>query len=75
MTIKEELISILGKNSTHPCVFNENLEVDAIYTYKGNVYCLDKGMDFPIENVTNECQVDILDAIKSKKFIVDKTFQ
>lgn len=75
MSIQDEIISILGKNATDPCVFNDNLRVEAIYTWKNGVYCLDKGMDFPLEDIDEKCQIDILDAIKNKKYIVDETFQ
>jgi len=75
MTISEEILSILGDNAIHPVVFEENLEVDAIYTYRGEVYCLDSGMDFALSEVTNEGQEYILEAVKNKKYIIDKTFQ
>lgn len=75
MTIKDELISILGEDATDPCVFVENLQVEAIYTWKGDIYCLDKGMDFSIDSLEKESQIDILNAIKNKKYIVDETFQ
>jgi hypothetical protein len=75
MTIQQQIIEILGLNATDLAVFNENLEVDAIYTWKGDIYCLHRGLDFPFEDLTQRGQKDLLQAVKTKNYVVDKTFQ
>lgn len=73
--MKQEIINILGTNNTTPAVFDQDLEVSAIYTYKGDVFCLNDGRDFEFNEVSTKGQADILGAIKSKRFKFDKSFQ
>ena len=74
-TIESDIIHILGNNQTTPAVFSADLEVGGIYTYHGRVYCLEGGMDFSIEEVSEKGQNEILTAIKEKKYKLDNTFQ
>ena len=75
--MKEEIITILGRNKTTPAVFNnwQKLKTSAIYTYRGNVYCLKDGMDFPLDELSEKEQLKILNELKAKAFKFDKSFQ
>jgi len=75
MTIKEQILQILGGNKTTPAVFTDDLSVGAIYTYRNNVYCLHYGEDFEFDEVSLKDQQKILDAIVNKKFIFNKSYQ
>ena len=73
--MKQKILEILGKNHTTPCVFTNKQEVEAIYTYKNDIYCLGMGEDFPFDDVSDKGQKNILDAIVNKEYKKDKTFQ
>lgn len=74
--MKKEIIKILGENHTDPVVFEKTgMEVSAIYTYDGDIYCLEGGRDFPFEDVSINGQLDILTEIKANRYIVDNTYQ
>lgn len=68
MNIEKKIVEILGDKQTKPAVFNDKLEVTAIYTWKGNVYCLFMGKDFPLSEVSEKGQINILNAIRDKKY-------
>lgn len=74
-SIEDDIVFILGSSHTKSIVFNDNLEVGGLYTYRGSAYCLDHGMDFSINDVSEKGQEAILDAIKEKKYRVDSSFQ
>lgn len=75
--IVDEIIAILGRNHTTPAVFNnyQKLEAHAIYTYRGEIFCLKDGLDFPFEDLTQKRQSDILNELKAKEFRFDNSFQ
>lgn len=75
--IIQEIVKLLGRNHTTPAVFNnyKKLETDAIYTYRGEVFCLRGGMDFPFEDLTPKGQADVLNELKAKSFVFDNSFQ
>lgn len=73
--MKQQILEILGNNHTTPCVFINKQEVEAIYTYKNDVYCLEMGKDFPFDDVHERGQKKILNAVINKEYKKDKTFQ
>lgn len=72
--MKNDIISILGRNHKTPIVFNSKQETDAIYTYKGEIYCLKMGRDYEFDELTQKGKDDILKALKEKDFILNKRF-
>lgn len=74
--MKKEILTILGKNHTTPAVFDkETSEASALYTYKGDVFCLKDGWDFPFDDITETGKSNILSILKAKTFRFDNTFQ
>lgn len=74
--MKKEIIKLLGKNHTDPVVFEKDgIEIGAIYTYKGDIFCLEGGMDFPFEDVSKDGQLEIFTEIKANRYRVDNSFQ
>jgi len=72
--MKEKILEILGNNHTTPCVFTSKQDVEAIYTYKNDIYCIDLGLDFPFDALYENEQKNILDAIINKEYKKDETF-
>lgn len=70
------IIEILGENNTTPAVFTGDIEeVSAVYTYEGEVFCLHDGMDFPLEDLSEFVQEQILEALENNEYRFDDTFQ
>ena len=74
-TPKKEILEILGRNHTTPCVFDDWSIVQALYTYRGDVYCLNNGEDFCFDDLKNKQKIKISEMIKTKKFVKNKSFQ
>ena len=76
MTIKENILQILGSNKTTPAVFIDKLSIGAVYTYKNNVFCLVNGTDIEFDEIESiREQEKILNAIENKRFVFNKSYQ
>lgn len=78
--MKKQILNILGDNHTTPAVFNKGtLETRAVYTYKGDVFCLggpgNEGMDFPFDDLSPKGQSDVVKELVAKSFVFDDTCQ
>lgn len=75
--MKEDIIGKLGKNHKKTIGFNNipYTEVYAIYTYRGNVYCLKEGIDIPFDDLTEEEQKKIINLVKNGNYKVDNSVQ
>lgn len=73
--MKEQIIEILGKNHTTPCVFTNDFEVAAIYTYKNDVFCLNMGSDFEFDALSDKVKNKIVSEIVKGNYKKDKSFQ
>lgn len=74
----EEIIKKLGKNHKNPCVvwFSNTYEDGyGIYTYKGKVYCIYMGIDYPFGDIDAKMQPKLIDAILNDKYEVNPSFQ
>jgi len=74
----KELIEKFGKNHTDPAVVifgDKYVDAYGIYTFKGEVFCINEGMDFPFEDLEKEKQTKIISAIKENKFEINPAFQ
>jgi len=73
--MKESIVNILGKNHKHTIGFKETQEISGLYTYKGEIYCIHAGEDFPFENVSEAGKKKIHQAILDGKYKIDRTIQ
>ena len=75
--MKEEIIELLGKNSTtieFTSVKNYN-EVYGLYTYKNDVYVLKGGMDLEFDELSSNEQTNVLKMVKLNQWKYNKTLQ
>lgn len=73
---KKDILNRLGKNHTTPCVFDKDWKfVEAIYTYKNDVYCLSMGEDFPFDDLSDREQSIVFQEITNGRYVLDETFQ
>lgn len=76
MTQEEQLIiDKLGKNHTDSIVFNNQVCIVGLYTYKGEAFCLEGGMDYPFDSLTNKEKKQIVAEIVAKQYVVDPSCQ
>ena len=73
--MKERILELLGDNHTTPCVFNNELPVEAIYTWENDVFCLNMGEDFPFDELSQREKEKIECAIEHKEYVEDESFQ
>ena len=76
MTQEEQLIiDKLGKNHTDSIVFNNQVCIVGLYTYKGEAFCLEGGMDYPFDSLTEQEQKQIAAEISAGHYVVDPSCQ
>lgn len=74
--LKQEILKKLGKDHTTPCVFDKDWNfVEAIYTYKNDVYCLFNGEDFPFDDLSNNQKIRIVREIVENRYVLNKSKQ
>ena len=81
--IKEEILTILGKNHKTPIAFsgiadNGNIkyeDVYGLYTYKNGVYCFKGGWDVDFDELTDKEKLKVLNMVKDKKYKLNPSLQ
>lgn len=76
--MEEKIIEILGSNHTESIRFIDVTsynEVYGLYTYRGEVCCLTRGLDVDFSGLPEEEQKTVLRLVESKNWIIDNTIQ
>lgn len=76
MKNQDKIVKILGGNHTIPVVFsNKEIKISALYTYKKEVFVIDKGWDFSIDELPEKEIEDIIVELEKGNYVLDPTIQ
>lgn len=75
--MEEKILGLLSKVLGKSIRFDEvsKTGIYGLYTYKNRVYILRDGLDIPFKDLEEFEQLELVEIISSKKWVIDNTLQ